>query len=201
VPLTLDAAVTGTVGVGGAAAFFSSQTNSYLTGAAGGNTSVNRGNSWSYESQGGSVGTKFDSTNTNGVLGGGNSTNSGGFTVVGGTGFGSDYTQYYGGGGAGTNGVGGNYNASAAPGVPAVGGAPYVFEGLVYGGGGGGAKFILNGETHTKGSSWSNANGAGGGGGGAIGGTYKKTGRTLIYNLPLADPGQNGRVKIWVRAT
>ena len=189
IPIT-NTTYNGFIGTGGMAAYFDAVSQSYINGTNGGQTTWQGG----YTASGGTYGSKFNSNNSNGVFGGGNSYSSGGSTRTGGYGFGSDYTQYYGGGGAGTNGVGGNY--SLGSGVPASGGAGYTFEDLTYGIGGGGAKYLPPTNAHTKGAT---AGTAGGGGGGAIGGTFKLAGATTRYNLPLADAGQNGRIKIWVR--
>jgi hypothetical protein len=191
-PLTAGVAITGTVGVGGTAGYFSSQNNNYVAGSVGGTSTVNRGTTWSYSSQGGYPGSVFYVNNANGVMGGGNGIGTSGATTSGAAGSGSDYTQYRGGAGGGAGGSA-TYNGASTPSTPGPG---VTFEDITYGVGGGGASFLPPSQSHTKGTT---SGTAGGGGGGGIGGTYKITGRPQIYNLPLADNGQNGRVKIWVR--
>jgi hypothetical protein len=186
----------GNVGIGGEAAYFSAAADAYQSATRGGTTSIqtNRtSNNISYTAEGGYGGTKFAST----AAAGGAGASVGGGTYAGGAGYAANYTQYGGGGGGGTNAIGDSYTPGATSnGGLAPGGDGVRFEGLLYGEGGIGAKYLPPTNSHTKGSTLGTA---GGGGAGAIGGTYSLPGRTKIFNLPLADPGQNGRVKIWVR--
>jgi len=189
IPIT-NTTYNGFIGSGGNAAYFDAVSQTYVNGTNGGQTSWQGG----YTASGGTTGSKFNQNNPNGVFGGGNSYSSTGTTRAGSYGGGSNYTFYVGGAGGGSGAAATGWPGGSSP--AASGGAGVTFEDLTYGVGGQGAKYLPPSNAHTKGATTGTA---GGGGGGAIGGTFKLTGTTTKYNLPLADAGQNGRIKIWVR--
>lgn len=192
IPITAGTTYYGSIGAGGIAGVFNPLTQAYENGESGSPTTFSGGR----QANGGTGGTRFDATNANGVFGGGNSYNLAGSQTYGSYGNGSHPT-YVGGSAGGANGSAGTYQSSGQlPGTP---GAAYTFEGLSYGRGGGGAKYVYNTNTHTKGSMDGNST-AGAGGGGGIGGTFKLAGyANKTVPSSSAEPGQNGRIKVWVR--